>query len=253
MIDADLLNQTSRLAGIDRYTILREYLQILFLDELYQAKDSRKIWFKGGTALRLLFNSPRFSEDLDFSTILPWSKISRLTDQAVVKLETEAPGIKVKNLETVAGFSLKISFPTDFTPMPLTIKLDFSSREPALTNYQNTLTTVLPVFSTALISALTPEEILAEKIRAIISRNKGRDIFDLWFLLKQGIRLNQKLVRAKFRLYQENFSLPGLINSINRFAQNQLNQDLVKFLPLKHRPVVTSLKKLTVAALNQYA
>lgn len=247
MIDAGSLHRLSLSADIDRYTILREYLQILFLDELYQTKDSRKIRFKGGTALKLLFNSPRFSEDLDFSTRMSPAKISRLTDQIVIKLESEAPGIRIKSLNSVAGFSRKISFPTDFTPMPLTIKLDFSSRESALTKQQATLTTNLPVFSTALISALTPEEILAEKIRAIASRRKGRDIFDLWFLLKQGIRLNQKLVRAKFRLYQENFSLPDLINSINRFDQTKLNQDLVKFLPLKHRPVVKILKKLTVA------
>lgn len=253
MIDAASLHQLSMSAGIDRYTILREYLQILFLDELNQTKDSRKIRFKGGTALKLLFNSPRFSEDLDFSTLIPPAKISRLTDKIVAKLKTEAPGIQVKSLKTVAGFSQKISFPTNFTPMPLTIKLDFSSREPALTNYQNTLTTILPVFSTALINALEPEEILAEKIRAIVSRNKGRDIFDLWFLLKRGVKLDRKLIKAKFKLNQEKFFFADLIKNINQFDQAKLNQDLVKFLPLKHRPVVTSLKKLTVAALNQYA
>ena len=54
---------------IDSFTILREYLQILFLSYLYREKQADKIYFKGGTALRLLFGSPRFSEDLDFSTL----------------------------------------------------------------------------------------------------------------------------------------------------------------------------------------
>ena len=250
MIDAASLNNLARAAAIDRYTILREYVQVLFLDNLYQARTSRKIIFKGGTALKILFGSPRFSEDLDFSTKLARSTIVRLVNQTVTNLQTEAPGISVKNIKSIAGWSQKISFPTDFTPMPLTIKLDFSAREPALTTYQNTITTTLPVFSSSLITALTPEEILAEKIRAITSRNKGRDIFDLWFLLKKSNRLDKKLITAKFRLYHEKFSFPNLLEKIKQFNQKQLNQDITKFLPLNHRQVIPSLKKLTVEALQ---
>src|ERR1035441_10085199 len=47
--------------------IVREYAQHLFLAELYQLAGSEKLLFKGGTALRIIYNSPRFSEDLDFS------------------------------------------------------------------------------------------------------------------------------------------------------------------------------------------
>lgn len=253
MIDAPSLNNLARAAAIDRYTILREYIQILFLDNFFHAGISRKIIFKGGTALKILFGSPRFSEDLDFTTKLPKTAIERLVKQTIINLQTEAPGISVKNIKSIAGFSQKISFPTDFTPMPLTIKLDFSAREPALTNYQNTITTNLPVFSSSLITALSPEEILAEKIRAITSRNKGRDIFDLWFLLKKSVKLNQKLIATKFRLYHEKFSFPGLIEKIKQFDQKQLTRDITKFLPLNHRQVIPSLKKLTVEALQPYA
>ena len=47
--------------------IAREYFQNLFLNSLYTQKNSEKLGFKGGTALRIVFNSPRFSEDLDFT------------------------------------------------------------------------------------------------------------------------------------------------------------------------------------------
>ncbi|OGD87690.1 hypothetical protein A2936_02110 [Candidatus Uhrbacteria bacterium RIFCSPLOWO2_01_FULL_47_25] len=253
MIDTTSLNNLARAAAIDRYTILREYIQILFLDNFYHAGASRKIIFKGGTALKILFGSPRFSEDLDFTTKLPQSAISRLVNQTITNLQAEAPGIRVKTIKSVAGFSQKISFPTDFTPIPLTIKLDFSAREPALTNYQNTITTNLPVFSSSLITALSPEEIMAEKIRAITSRNKGRDIFDLWFLLKKSVRLDKKLITAKFRLYREKFSLAILIGKIKQFDQKQLTRDITKFLPLNHRQVIPQLKKLTVEVIQTNA
>ena len=47
--------------------IVREYFQHIFLGELYKLPDAEKLLFKGGTALRIIYGSPRFSEDLDFS------------------------------------------------------------------------------------------------------------------------------------------------------------------------------------------
>ncbi len=48
--------------------IRREYLQHLFLSYFYQQPATDTVYFKGGTALRIIYQSPRFSEDLDFST-----------------------------------------------------------------------------------------------------------------------------------------------------------------------------------------
>src|SRR3989338_464923 len=67
MIDA---KQVRELA--DRYqtpadNIMREYFQHLFLSHLYRQKDADHLLFKGGTALRIVWQSPRFSEDLDFT------------------------------------------------------------------------------------------------------------------------------------------------------------------------------------------
>ncbi|MEW6171431.1 MAG: nucleotidyl transferase AbiEii/AbiGii toxin family protein, partial [Candidatus Omnitrophota bacterium] len=48
--------------------ILREYLQILILKELSKSESGKKLYFTGGTYLRLVHNLKRFSEDLDFNT-----------------------------------------------------------------------------------------------------------------------------------------------------------------------------------------
>src|SRR3989338_3238075 len=47
--------------------ILREYLQMLILKSLYILESGRKFCFTGGTYLRLLHQTKRFSEDLDFN------------------------------------------------------------------------------------------------------------------------------------------------------------------------------------------
>src|SRR3989338_2166826 len=47
----------------------REYFQHFFLSELYKLPGAEQMLFKGGTALRIIYGSPRFSEDLDFSLL----------------------------------------------------------------------------------------------------------------------------------------------------------------------------------------
>jgi len=53
----------------DKYNYLREYLQLLILQILDEKGCFRNIAFLGGTALRILYDLKRFSEDLDFSLI----------------------------------------------------------------------------------------------------------------------------------------------------------------------------------------
>lgn len=53
----------------DKVNRVREFLQILALKILYDKGYFRHLAFVGGTALRLLFDLRRFSEDLDFSLI----------------------------------------------------------------------------------------------------------------------------------------------------------------------------------------
>lgn len=50
-------------------TVVREEYEILLLKEIFESEYGSSLVFKGGTALRLVYNSPRFSEDLDFTLI----------------------------------------------------------------------------------------------------------------------------------------------------------------------------------------
>jgi len=61
-----LLTKKLKIAPIN---IFRENVEIEILNAIAQSEISKKIVFYGGTALRLGFGSPRFSEDLDFLMI----------------------------------------------------------------------------------------------------------------------------------------------------------------------------------------
>ena len=67
MLSRDNLEKFTKLQQTSVRNVVREYCQHLFLSYLYQNPGSEKLLFKGGTALRIILKSPRFSEDLDFT------------------------------------------------------------------------------------------------------------------------------------------------------------------------------------------
>src|SRR3989339_655349 len=66
--------------------ILREYLQVLTLKELYKTPAGKQLYFTGGTYLRLVQGTKRFSEDLDFNAV----KLTRVKFEETVKLTAKA-------------------------------------------------------------------------------------------------------------------------------------------------------------------
>ena len=226
----DQIKDLSTIFQIDEYSIFREYLQIIFLSYLYQEKDSNNIIFKGGTALRLLFGSPRFSEDLDFSTNYQDSQITKLLKKIVEKISRELPDLKLSPLyKGKEGIRFRIMFRSDEFKYPFSIRLDFHRQELIKNIEVSTLTTQFPIMIFPQIFHLSGGEILKEKFEVLENRNKGRDIFDIWFLLSRGIQ-NEG---------QEN----KIIESLESFPQSLLEKDLGKFLPIGQKQIIPVLKK----------
>jgi len=48
-----------------------------------------------------------------------------------------------------------------------------------------------------LVLAMDEQEMLAEKIIALMRRGKGRDLYDTWFLLKKGVILDKRVLKSK--------------------------------------------------------
>jgi len=67
----DLIRQQIKpeMALEDKLNRVREFLQIVILKIIYDKGFFKNIAFVGGTALRILYDLRRFSEDLDFSLI----------------------------------------------------------------------------------------------------------------------------------------------------------------------------------------
>lgn len=173
--------------------IIREYFQHVFLGELYKLSEAKRILFKGGTALRIIYNSPRFSEDLDFSLFgVPRNETTSFVEDLFIHVLAEMAhaGIKVelgdKIGSTSGGYFGVASFRISDYPL-VGVEINVSSR-----NGQNVVGEVDSVTNnfvpTYTLIHLPQNELVEEKIfSALSTRKKPRDFYDLYFIMRKGI------------------------------------------------------------------
>lgn len=83
------------------------------------------------------------------------------------------------------------------------------------------------------------EDMIAGKLSALLTRKKfaARDLFDLWFFLKQGWEINEKKVKEN-----TSFSLPQALRKavkiIKRVSQNKILNGLGELLDSKQKQVI---------------
>jgi len=194
MIGPELLENIARQEQTSIFpNIIREYVQHLFLTELYQLPGSEKLLFKGGTALRIVYNSPRFSEDLDFSLfgVFPnevGSFVEHLFISVLEKLENMGIHIEINNksAQTSGGYFGLATLNTNGYP-PINIEINISSRgERDIQGEVDSITNnFVPTYT---LYHLPQEKIVDEKIfGALVERKKPRDYYDLYYMLRKGM------------------------------------------------------------------
>jgi len=220
---------------INETVIFREYLQLAFLQKLYQKKPSQQIYFKGGTAIHLIFGAPRFSEDLDFTVGLSAREFEVFMEGIFRRMEAEE-SVTWKEKKSLAGKQYLLTAPPGILPYSATVALDFSFREKVLSPAHSIIQSAYPILFTSFVHHLSQEEILAEKIRAIMTRRKGRDLYDLWFLLSKGVSVQSDLIRKKLDYYKlTDVTDDDILKRIASFPQKDFVLDLRPFVPQNER------------------
>lgn len=244
MMTQEQIEELSHYYHIDEFTIRREYIQILFLNNLYQQPKANKIYFKGGTALRLLYHFTRFSEDLDFTTEYTREEIIKILSGVEVSLQHDLPGLRIILLyDGTKGVRYRIKYIAPDFKYPFVIRLDLSSGSRFIAPETTILTTRFPIGQLPIIIHLAKKEMVAEKIHALYERNKGRDFFDVWYFLKSGEKPDWELVKKKSEEVKGSFKHDLLLKKVLSFPDKQLQQDLAQFLPRTQKKIIPLIKK----------
>jgi len=194
MISTEILEKLARQYQTGVFpNIVREYFQHIFLGELYKLAEAKQMLFKGGTALRIIYGSPRFSEDLDFSLFeVLSSQTKSFVEELFVKVlaEMERIGIKVeigaKSDVTTGGYFGVATFKMlEYQPVGVTINVSARNGRDMRGEVDSVANNFVPTYT---IIHLPQEELVEEKIfGALRERKKPRDFFDLYFIMRKGI------------------------------------------------------------------
>ena len=191
-----------------RPNALREYLQWLILQALDDGGYRPKLAFTGGTALRLIYGTQRFSEDLDFSLIIKKGYHSdALKDLILQRLRRwglQAEVHQFKDERTVASFFIRfreLLQPLKLSPnveQKMAIKVEVDKNPPSGGHVEDFLFQG-PV--TFLVNHYDLPSLFATKLHAFLFRryDKGRDYYDLFFFLGKNIEPAMGLFRNAVR------------------------------------------------------
>lgn len=202
MITKEELINISKKTGLDLYQQEKDYLLKLFLSIYYKKYEDAV--FKGGTCLKYLFGLPRFSEDLDFNISINPKKYKNQVESVIRKINLIGIKTNFKKLQVFKdSFTCEIRFEG-----PLYIGKEESTNKVRIDAGRRTGTLLEPEWQLInseypettpnfLVLAMNEKEMLAEKITCLFLRKKGRDLFDVWFLSKRGVKVNRSFIIKK--------------------------------------------------------
>jgi predicted nucleotidyltransferase component of viral defense system len=205
---------------IDVTQVVREYWEVALLQRLSESAVSRSLVFKGGTALRLAYGSPRFSEDLDFSLLK--DDLGTSLREMACELIAPFPIAELTDLATKRWTHLcEIRITETYLAQPFRIKLEISRRP--VPGYQTELRLITSPTTPlqALGSVATLRQLYQDKQDCIRDRAAPKDIFDLWFI-------SQKLGLP----YQP---------PATKLTPAELKRELAKYLPSGYKKVIEGL------------
>lgn len=214
--------------------VVREYGQHLFLTELYQLSGSEKLLFKGGTALRFVYTSPRFSEDLDFSLFsVAVSDSIRFVEDLFISVlaKMEANDIQValsgKSNPTSGGYvGLAVLHADGYAPINIEINISFRNGRRVQPEVDSISNNFVPTY---ILYHLPQKELVDEKIfGALVERKKPRDYYDLYFMMRRGMLSAEQKRR-----------LGGIADHIIEEARRiDFQGELGTFLPANQQPII---------------
>lgn len=238
----ELLNLSNKY-WFDAYKLEKDFLLTILL--IYIWKKYNNLIFKWWTCLNKIYlNYYRLSEDLDFVVLFDWNRKNRnnVLEDFKVNLEKDFSKIELNILDKRTKFNedkqwiFCFSYNSILNNNPQAIQIDISIKEKLETNFVNKEIKSLfidrifenDIFVGNSINCMSFEEIVAEKIRASLTRPIPaiRDFFDIWYIKNftdfnfDNIKslLHQKLKEVDFK-----YSLDWKFDFLNKQIKTDLS------------------------------
>jgi len=238
MIDLSTITSfyPEKLHGFPRF-ILREYLQHKILEAIFQSVYATKLAFIGGTCLRIVHGNTRFSEDIDFDNLdCTAEEWEALAEMLAGKLRKSGYEVEMRVVQKNA-WHCYIRFPqllfnqglSGYAEEKILIQID---AEPLRYTFepQNYLLNRFDVFTDIFCAPLPL--LMAQKCHAVLNRkrNKGRDFFDLAFLMSRNQQPDWNYLHQKISIENTNQLKDALLQHCTKLDMGEMADDAAPFL-----------------------
>ncbi len=221
-----------------REFILREYLQHKILQIIFDLPGhAEKLCFLGGTSLRIVHGNQRFSEDLDFdNTGLTEKEFDSISTLLKTQLERDGYEIEIRTVMRGA-YHCYVKFPallfneglTGHRSEKILIQLDTEPQHYSFMPDRHILNK-FDVFTEIPVAPLNL--LLAQKFYAIVNRkrSKGRDFFDVVFLLSKGATPDYGYLDLKLNINQAKPLKERVLSTCSNIDMKAMADDVSPFL-----------------------
>lgn len=218
------LNEIIATTGFDYDLSVKDYYITILL---YLLKDIKGIYFKGGTALQLtILDHARLSEDIDFTVERPLNKVKQEIKDVI---KTSSIFGNITQDKDVNGFiRLIVPYKSHFGKDKVFIDLNERGKlltKPEILEMKHIYPNI-PKFS---VPCLSIKEMVSEKVAAAIGRNKPRDHYDIYQIIKHNIPIDMSLVTRKCKQSGDDPSILKMFNKAKKLHK-KWDQDMLPLI-----------------------
>jgi predicted nucleotidyltransferase component of viral defense system len=248
MLNRDELLSLARTRRLKPWQEEKRYVQALVLYSLSEAP----LVAKGGTYLWFFHGLNRFSDDLDFTAEKELTrKVSldvrktlelfgvqntlRVTkdDKLTLSLKVAARGPLYQSEKDTCYVNIEVSRREGIGRKPISVELDEAFYG-------------IPIVH---VKGMDLEEVASEKIRALLTRENARDLYDLWYLItKRNIRPDRNFVDSKLSFYGKTLDDKELQTRIDSIAESWYQE--LRPIVLGEVPSFEEVKKMSSVISN---
>ncbi len=162
--------------------IEHEKFEMEVLERLYNAKILSKLIFVGGTMLRLCYGLDRYSIDLDF-----WLKEKKDENEVFNRIRKVIDDNYIAKDVFNKHFTMLFEFKSKDYPRGLKIEIrkEVKKIKPVKAIAYTTNSNIQLI-----VNVISLEDMMVEKIKAFLNRAEIRDVYDIEFLIRRGVKLN---------------------------------------------------------------
>lgn len=246
----------------EEFNAFKEIVQEMVLFALSRTNFFKGASFTGGTALRVLYGLPRFSEDLDFSLVGsdPKFRWGPYLQEVETELKAYSIDLEVKDRSDLPVAVKKAFLKEHSFGQFLSLKYERKKSDAYMATIRLEIDTDAPSEAkreSKIVDFPLPHSVVAHdiptlfagKLNALLTRNfvKGRDWFDLTWYLSQGAKVNLNFLQNALAQFKKPLPKSGITPKwldeqlklkISSLDWNAAKQDLLVLLRERDLPVL---------------